>query len=337
MGAMGSQLASVDHANNNVFWSRSTIEGLDDYLTLAGPSCEPVQYTSTRPHWRTFCDYDYISEDDMDRSQFYHENQRFGLRYRLALRLVDHPSVSKAMVFFWSKGDGHPQGDAVDKLDLVAQQLRLSAYVATRLGDSLDPERSLLDALAMTDKAAMILDHRCKLVYANSLAEQMLNSADGMCARDGTLVIDSSSARPKVFAMIRQAGRAALDQVETGGGSVAIPRPSMLPPIMLTILPLSRQQQFLGSDRGLVLVLLNDLAHGKMLARETLMDTFGLSIAEAEIALAFSRGTQIFQMANDRRVSAVTVRNQMKSIMAKTGVKRQSDLARLLERISGKS
>lgn len=337
MGAMGCQLASVDHGNNNLFWSRSTIEGLDDYLALAGPNCEPVQYTSTRPHWRTFCDYDYISEQQMARSEFYRDNELYGIRYRLALRLVDHPTVSKAMLFFWNTTDGHPQSAEIDKLDLLTQQLRLSAFVATTLGASLEREQLLLDTLARTERAALIVDNQCRVIQANECAEEIIRAADGIGIREGCLFVDFTDLRSKVQATIRQAGYAALEPTGTGGGSVAIPRPSLLPPYILTAVPLSRQQQFLGKDRGLVLVLIHDPTRGKRLVREILMDAFGLSVAEAEVAQAFSSGTPTYQLARDRQVSVVTVRNQMKSIMAKIGVQRQSDLARLLERISAAS
>ena len=101
MGAIGTQLASVDHLRNNQFWSTSTVDGLDDWLADVGHQLEPVVYAQQNPDWRVIRDYDYISEHAMDRSPFYVEQERaFDIRYRLCLRLVDQPNVSKAVVFF---------------------------------------------------------------------------------------------------------------------------------------------------------------------------------------------------------------------------------------------
>lgn len=63
-----------------------------------------------------------------------------------------------------------------------------------------------------------------------------------------------------------------------------------------------------------------------------LQRALGLSKAEAASALLLSDGQSPAEIAETRRVSVFTVRNQIKAAMAKTGSRRQSDLVRKVER-----
>lgn len=57
----------------------------------------------------------------------------------------------------------------------------------------------------------------------------------------------------------------------------------------------------------------------------------GLTRAEAAIALAFVEGATLAEIADARGVSVNTVRNQVKSTIAKAGLRRQVDLVRLIQ------
>ena len=57
---------------------------------------------------------------------------------------------------------------------------------------------------------------------------------------------------------------------------------------------------------------------------------FGLSEAEAELAVALCSGKSMDDAASERGVSIHTTRAQLKSIFNKTGTKRQADLISLL-------
>ena len=64
--------------------------------------------------------------------------------------------------------------------------------------------------------------------------------------------------------------------------------------------------------------------------QQQLQRLFGLSPAEARVALAVAAGKTLKTIASDFEVSRETVRSQLKMALAKTGVKRQLDLAVLL-------
>lgn len=62
-------------------------------------------------------------------------------------------------------------------------------------------------------------------------------------------------------------------------------------------------------------------------ARHTLLQQeFGLTAAEIQVVGALCEGCSAAAIAEARAVSVITVRNQIKSVMAKVGVHRQSEL-----------
>ena len=64
--------------------------------------------------------------------------------------------------------------------------------------------------------------------------------------------------------------------------------------------------------------------------KEVLTDLFGLTLAESRLAECLIQGISPTQYAAQQTLSQNTVRNQLKSIFEKTGVRRQSDLVSLI-------
>ena len=86
-------------------------------------------------------------------------------------------------------------------------------------------------------------------------------------------------------------------------------------------------------ERRLVSVI--DLSHRASPAVGLLQDLFGLTHSEAKVAQAVgeARLLQVFAVAEG--LSLETVRSQLRAVFAKTGVRRQVELAVLVARLSG--
>jgi DNA-binding CsgD family transcriptional regulator len=82
--------------------------------------------------------------------------------------------------------------------------------------------------------------------------------------------------------------------------------------------------------RALALVLITDPADGPVLTASALHQLFGLTSAEASVALALAAGRSAEEIAAERAVSLPTVRTQIRQILAKTGALHVRDLVRLL-------
>lgn len=337
MGAFSCQLASVDHAHGNATWTRTTRRlEYDDYFCEFMPDAEPVHYAMTHPNWRVFCDYDYIDEPAIARSEFYRLCQSFNLSYRLGLRLVDTPDVSRALVFLWRTEQGHVQAQEFEKLAQIEQQLRLAAHVSSTLSEAAVPMRGLLEGLEHAAVAAAITEPGGRVLHANGRAEAIFRAGDGLGVRRGHLEAGHPASFRQLVALMAGAGRTLRDDAGgAGGGTIRIPRPSRLAPYAVTVAPLSQEHRFLAPDRWLLLVLIRDPAAAGATAAAEMRKAFGLTAAEEAICEIFARGAAIPEIAASRGVADATVRQQVKTIMSKLGVSRQAELMRLLLTFQG--
>lgn len=90
-----------------------------------------------------------------------------------------------------------------------------------------------------------------------------------------------------------------------------------------------------GYSRPCLLVTVSDPQRRKE-ARQAAMSQYGLTAAEADIAVGIADGHTVSELAEQRAVSIHTARNQLKSAMSKMYARRQADLVRMIEAIRGR-
>jgi DNA-binding CsgD family transcriptional regulator len=114
------------------------------------------------------------------------------------------------------------------------------------------------------------------------------------------------------------------------GGMLRVTRRTQ-PPLAVLVAPLpTRLHPATALAPSLALVLITDPADNPVPAAQALHQLFGLTAAEAGVALALVAGRSAEEIAAERRVSVPTVRTQIRQILAKTGALHLRDLMRLL-------
>ena len=99
-------------------------------------------------------------------------------------------------------------------------------------------------------------------------------------------------------------------------------------PLILMVTPL--RVTGAAGPRGAALLFVFDPEKTLQITSDTVKRMFGLSRAEAELAVALSCGKTLDAAAAERGISVHTTRSQLKTIFNKTGTKRQADLVSLL-------
>src|SRR5262249_48420297 len=110
---------------------------------------------------------------------------------------------------------------------------------------------------------------------------------------------------------------------------MSLSRPSQRRPYLVVVTPLSPRTIAAPA----VLVLIRDPEAHRPVPRDILMQLFGLTAAEARLALELGAGASLEQAAERFAVSINTVRTQLRQVLAKTDSKRQADLVRLLSHL----
>jgi DNA-binding CsgD family transcriptional regulator len=132
--------------------------------------------------------------------------------------------------------------------------------------------------------------------------------------------------------LIASAVHAAAGRTAAGGagGALAIPRRDRLP---LTVLfaPFRPAREGFGAASPLAIIFFKDPETPSVMTM-TVRNLFGLTASEAGIAAALTEGASLDGIAGAFGISLNTARNHIKSILAKTGARRQAELVALLLR-----
>jgi len=188
-------------------------------------------------------------------------------------------------------------------------------------------------ALDMVATPVILFRHGGKIVAMNRSASALMEERDGLVAtRDGL-----RAERQAESALLARAIRLAGSPPNGNGGAgetVYVSRRARSP---LQVLVSPVRSSGVNSLGGTItaIAFVNDPSRRQRPAQDILRTLFGLTPAECRVALLLGDGRAPKEIAAMIGVSVETVRSQMKSIFSKAGVKRQSELVRLLLSHSG--
>jgi DNA-binding CsgD family transcriptional regulator len=104
-------------------------------------------------------------------------------------------------------------------------------------------------------------------------------------------------------------------------------------PLMALVVPLPRPEAGPAPDEPAAMLLISDPDRQRKPIGRHLIDWFGLSQAEATLAVQLADGVRLESLAEQRRVRISTLRSQLSAILSKTGTTRQPELIRLLHQL----
>ncbi len=179
-------------------------------------------------------------------------------------------------------------------------------------------QSAVLEALAT---ALLVLDATARVCYANAAAGRLLESNGALRLRDGLLSAVPPHPRESIrelAAHCRAVGRSHGLMLRDRCGRQGLWA-------LATPLP---------GDGGFVLLRLAVPWEQAPADLHLVRQAIGLTIAEARVACALAEGITAEEYASQAGVSLSTVRTQIRAILEKAGLRRQSDLVRLVARIS---
>lgn len=215
----------------------------------------------------------------------------------------------------------------------LAPHIKQAMHLQRLLGRERDRADSAEAALEALSVASLLVDRQGGVVHANGAGERLLRNGLGLRIRDGRVVARD----PRLMAMLETLIARAAD--ETGTRAGAVPGSFVLPVyetgtanLLVVGMPVTRTASMLreGWPEARVALYIGDLDDTGMLRPEVLRAIYGLTPAEARLAVAVGRGRELAVLSSEWGVSSETLRSHLKVIFAKTGVNRQVDLVRLL-------
>jgi DNA-binding CsgD family transcriptional regulator len=212
----------------------------------------------------------------------------------------------------------------------LCRALDASMLVGTRA----EGQRQLAVILELMPNAALLLDGRGRITQSNRAAEALLRRSDGI-AFDATGSLQLVSA---LFGERQALSRALKEALDVAAGAamslsepVRISRPSGAAPLQVMAVPLPRPSFALWElvAPARVLVVIVDPAAKSRATASALRAAYGLTAAEARVALLLASGVTGAQMPDLLGVTSATIKTQLKRCFEKTGTHSQAELSRL--------
>lgn len=223
-----------------------------------------------------------------------------------------------------------PQESRADKLALMgilAPHLQRAYELNEILMDRNSAELGLMVVLEEIGRGAIVVDGAGQVINCNGVAEAILRDGTGLTMIGREL---GCALRPEADALLRLIAQCARGGIEGSGGRMSVTRNDRRRPLSVLCVPIPRRSPWPMARSAAAIVFVTD---PDLLARrqgETLAVRFGLTPAEAALAWEIVKSGGRAAAADSRNVSVTTVRSQLSSIFDKTGVRRQTELVRLM-------
>jgi DNA-binding CsgD family transcriptional regulator len=194
-----------------------------------------------------------------------------------------------------------------------------------------DMERqAAFDALERTGVATLVVVGDGRVLYASVEAEKLLREGGALQVRSGKLTAASPATAARLAQLIEGAVDTATARGVSTGGALKIDREDRLPLTML-VAPFRPARDGFGAPVPAAIVFVRD-PERLTAAGAALQALFGLTPAEASIAVELSQGRSMDEIVLAHGVSINTAKTHLKHILGKTGTTRQAELVALLLR-----
>lgn len=209
--------------------------------------------------------------------------------------------------------------EALDELQMLGQPLIAAITARNKLRTALRDCARSRAVVEMVATPVLLFDARGCLLEANSAGRALLKNGDALRLRSGKICACHTQGMACFSAALADLtlappGQTRSISIERDGGS----------PYLMTIAKRSVEE-----EEVYVGLIANPDARINA-AMPALRELFGLGAAEAEIACAIARGLDPEAIATLRSTSLATVRSQLKSITAKMGCSRQTEIVRIV-------
>jgi DNA-binding CsgD family transcriptional regulator len=220
-----------------------------------------------------------------------------------------------------------------------SQQLALLQRLSPHLQRSLalnrrfEALRLAMDAMSGTldrlEMGVLLLNGSGTVIHANAVGEALLCRRDGLYAVQGKLRCTD----PEAEHALETAVRDALTRGFQRGGFVAVKRGEGRRLLTVRVTPLPEGHLLLQSAaaaRAIVFITDPEAQAVQQSPAGYIMAAYGLTAAEMRMVEALAAGDTVSEAAAKLGIRLATARNHLNHALAKTGVRRQAELVRLL-------
>ena len=179
----------------------------------------------------------------------------------------------------------------------------------------------------------IIVNASGRILLQNAMAEEFLRCGDGLASRFGTISSTNRTSATMLAERIQGATQPQHRHKSTAEQALRVARGSGSP-LMVLVAPLPDHiGDSSASPEPAAVLLISDPDRRPAILGRHLVDWFGLTPAEADLAVQLANGARLENLTKRKGVRISTLRSQLRSVLGKTGADRQADLIGLLHRL----
>lgn len=277
---------------------------------------------------KTWLGSDIISERAFQDSEFYIDYSRhFGACHAALSNFMVSPRRLGCINIMRARDASPFDGLERRRLDRLLPHLQRAFQIKARL----DSERltgvgfAALDALIF---GTLVCDQEGRVLFANSAAETLAKSS-------GALKVGGHEhgVSLPVREENRQLRRLIFDAAQGGAGGGMRTSAGDGPVLLILVAPMPQRFTEDGAKRRLVLVAIRAADDWKRLSTATVGAIFGLTSAEADLALALFQDRSLADVMAEKSIAESTVRTQLTRVLHKADCRNQRELVNLIGRL----
>ena len=181
--------------------------------------------------------------------------------------------------------------------------------------------------------ATIVLDENGSVVQLNPVARQILDSQDGLKVVGGRLEATYPSDNRELSRLVRNAFQRARQGAGRGvqiAEATSISRPSGQVSLGVVVELIPSRELHEGSGKPTVVVYVRDAVSKSLVSTVLTSQLYSLTPAETALALELANGLSLEEASEALNIRRNTARAHLRSIFSKTGVRRQTELVRIM-------
>jgi DNA-binding CsgD family transcriptional regulator len=264
---------------------------------------------------------------ELTRTEFYNDFTRpYDVKHGM-FGIVANRSDSLANVsVFRSAAAGPFSHPELEVLRLITPHVQRASAIHSRLADLQSRALGFENAIDMMQCGVILINKKGTVLTMNRSANRHVSAAKGLRVHVGRLCAVQALESERLTALIDGAVKTTSGEGHSAGGTMVVSRP-VGRPLSLTVAPLRVARR---PEEPAAVIFITDPDERTELPGDLLQRGYGLTRAECRLTLLLVEGKSLDEVAAQARVSVLTLRSQLKSVFAKTGVKRQGELILLL-------
>lgn len=318
------------HAKNSFYDQAEDL--ITEYMGKFGHyDQEALQITAKRPHFER-CEDTEIWPDlpvDFDREDINFLKKHVGLLRRVGYNISTTSTYNAVLAAQFENSIDISNQTGIDNADILMPHISKALEINRFYSQLQSKYNAVLGALDRVNVGICISNERSEIIISNKNAQKIFDAKDSVYLdQSKKITVRNEDVREEIKDCIKKCAQTAAGENDLTEYDVIVNRQSGAESLLLSICPLRDGGSEFETNFAGAMILIIDPQNPPKYNSSMLGKLMELTPAEIKITDLLLQGISIIQIAEMREVAYDTVKNQCKSIYAKSSVRSRADLVR---------